>query len=1058
MPTAASTAVKASFGTIGLLFLALSASTVCAACNGSHAAYGVAGNTAAVITLAGQTAAGDVDSTLPLTARFSNPSGLVLHAVTGAIYISDTTNNKIKMLSATGQVSTIAGSGAAGDNDNAAPLLATFSAPQGLAVNYATNVVYIADTSSCKVRQVALSASNAVTTVAGRAGCGSLDSPSLLGSKFNYPEALAYNHGVETSRRIYVADTQGNSIRQLDLDSGAVTTLVSGLSLPRGITFDPITKNLYYTTASSVIRRTSAGTITTLVGTLTDIRGVVGDWTNGRLYFADTSQRKLYFVATSGGVATVVAGSGSSGTSDSANPSSATFNSPGPVAFDTVAGGLVVLDRGGNKVRAVRNVAVGCAPVHTASDSPSNSGTASSSLSHSGYPTSSVIMSASLSGPSTTQSPSGSEAATLTSALSPTPTIKRGSSTTASLSASGISASTTRLRMRETTTSRTAAAPRRSFTTTLYPHLARTTTTTPNPSDHPTASRVARSSHTRALRMSRTLPLNMTRTATLRMEVGATRTSRLGTSTHTADHTVLPPRLSRTTTTTPRTIHSATSSSPPRAPISRTASMIVTLATTIVTVAPSPATTVAPSPATTVAPSPATTVAPSPATTVAPSPATTVAPSPATTVAPTPATTVAPSPATTVAPTPATTVAPTPATTVAPSPATTIAPSPATTVAPTPATTVAPTPATTVAPSPATTVAPSTTPPDPSSPSASPETTNETSTNASSAPPATTPQRPHTTTVTMKCSGTQWDHVLAQQYAVVAAAVQTDLAVCFLTPVDHVKVISLAVGSLIVVAEVQHSRTESPYTIFSSLELDRVNAAYEPYRDASDGSIRLMEASVVDSNDAAPSSGDQHGPFPCNSTCISLFVTGAVLLVVVLTVAVVFAARRRLDLPVKELDPIKVCSPSHGDSDTSWNGGAGNGAEKDRSSDDATARKVRFDVDNPNVVWGRSVDREWPDDNFFFPDRGAKKRPPVFVQPNRDKEKVGQYDHVDFLQPCERGTPIFTHVEQCPSTVVTPDDVDPYPNPLQVPIPFTSQSPGPVYQRAQEHDALHDMR
>jgi hypothetical protein len=310
----------------------------------------------------------------------------------------------------------------------------------------------------------------------------------------------------------------------------------------------------------------------------------------------------------------------------------------------------------------------------------------------------------------------------------------------------------------------------------------------------------------------------------------------------------------------------------------------------------------------------------------------------------------------------------------------------------------------------------------------------------------------------MKCSGTQWDHVLAQQYAVVAAAVQTDLAVCFLTPVDHVKVISLAVGSLIVVAEVQHSRTESPYTIFSSLELDRVNAAYEPYRDASDGSIRLMEASVVDSNDAAPSSGDQHGPFPCNSTCISLFVTGAVLLVVVLTVAVVFAARRRLDLPVKELDPIKVCSPSHGDSDTSWNGGAGNGAEKDRSSDDATARKVRFDVDNPNVVWGRSVDREWPDDNFFFPDRGAKKRPPVFVQPNRDKEKVGQYDHVDFLQPCERGTPIFTHVEQCPSTVVTPNDVDPYPNPLQVPIPFTSQSPGPVYQRAQEHDALHDMR
>jgi hypothetical protein len=310
----------------------------------------------------------------------------------------------------------------------------------------------------------------------------------------------------------------------------------------------------------------------------------------------------------------------------------------------------------------------------------------------------------------------------------------------------------------------------------------------------------------------------------------------------------------------------------------------------------------------------------------------------------------------------------------------------------------------------------------------------------------------------MKCSGSQWDRVLAQQYAVVAAAVRTDLAVCFLTPVDHVKVISLAVGSLIVVAEVEHSRTESPYTIFSSLELDRVDAAYEPYRDASDGSIRLMEASVVDSVDAAPSAGDQHGPFPCNSTCISLFVTGAVLLVVVLTVAVVFAARRRLDLPVKELDPIKVCSPSRGDSDTTWSGCDGSGAEKDRSDDGATARKVRFDVDNPNVVCGRSVDREWPDDNFFFPDRGAKKRPPVFVQPNRDKGRDGQYDHVDFLQPCERGSPVFTHVEQCPSTVVTPDDVDPYPNPLQVPIPFTSQSPGPVYQRAQEHDALHDMR
>lgn len=103
-----------------------------------------------VSTLAGTGDAGFLDG-IGTTARFNKPHGIAVDA-TGNVYVADYWSNKIRKISTTGWVSSLAGSGVLGDLDGI-DKIATFSNPIGIAVD-AKGDIYVGDFGSRKIRKI----------------------------------------------------------------------------------------------------------------------------------------------------------------------------------------------------------------------------------------------------------------------------------------------------------------------------------------------------------------------------------------------------------------------------------------------------------------------------------------------------------------------------------------------------------------------------------------------------------------------------------------------------------------------------------------------------------------------------------------------------------------------------------------------------------------------------------------------------------------------------------------------------------------------------------------
>jgi len=169
-----------------------------------------------VTTFAGK-AEGYADGTAS-EAEFNTPSGLAIDADDN-LYVADTGNNVIRKISKTGVVSTLAGTGRAGFADGAA-LQAQFNGPTGVAADSHGNI-YVADTYNDRIRMI--SASGIVTTVAGTGVPGYLDGQSGE-ARFDTPCAVAIN----SKDDLIVADTKNNALRVIT-KAGQVTTLYRSL-------------------------------------------------------------------------------------------------------------------------------------------------------------------------------------------------------------------------------------------------------------------------------------------------------------------------------------------------------------------------------------------------------------------------------------------------------------------------------------------------------------------------------------------------------------------------------------------------------------------------------------------------------------------------------------------------------------------------------------------------------------------------------------------------------------------------------------------------------------
>ncbi len=110
--------------------------------------------TGIITTYAGTGTAGFTgDGGAATSARLNLPQSIRLDA-SGNIYIADTANNRIRYVTAAGVISTIAGTGTAGSSgDGGSPTSAQLNAPDGVTVT-STGAYYISDSANNKIRKV----------------------------------------------------------------------------------------------------------------------------------------------------------------------------------------------------------------------------------------------------------------------------------------------------------------------------------------------------------------------------------------------------------------------------------------------------------------------------------------------------------------------------------------------------------------------------------------------------------------------------------------------------------------------------------------------------------------------------------------------------------------------------------------------------------------------------------------------------------------------------------------------------------------------------------------
>jgi uncharacterized protein (TIGR03437 family) len=302
----------------------------------------------------------------------------VITDAAGNMYIADTEGHRVRRVSPSGIITTVAGTGAAGFSGDTGPATeAQLRNPYGLAL--ADGYLYIADSGNNRIRRVTLPA-GIITTVAGGPGA----------TQLSYPHGIVF----DAAGNLYIADTySGRLLRRAP--NGQVQSVLTGLSYPGGVALDPAgniivadsghniilqvpptgaptivagseaslsspsdvavdgTGAIYIADTGNnrvrkLVRQGTGGLISTEVGGLSGPRGVWVD-ADGALYIADTGFAVVRMLKA--GTLRTMAGIGRSG-GDGGPATSASLYSPRNVIVDS-NGNLLIADTSNHKVRKV---------------------------------------------------------------------------------------------------------------------------------------------------------------------------------------------------------------------------------------------------------------------------------------------------------------------------------------------------------------------------------------------------------------------------------------------------------------------------------------------------------------------------------------------------------------------------------------------------------------------------------------------------------------------------------------------------------------------------------
>lgn len=319
------------------------------------------------ITLAAGTGAGlgeiTGDGASAEMARLQAPAA-VAYDREGNLYIADERAHRIRRVTPAGLITTVAGNGRAAYSGDGGPAdKASLNAPRGIAFD-ANGFLYVADSGNNAVRLI--SPSGAITSAAGNGFSGFRgDGGPATAAQLNAPSAIAVD---PNTSEIFIADTGNHRVRRISragLIATAAGTGTAGMAFegsaavfaqlnePRGVAIDAVGNIYIADTGNNRIRRIDrTGLLTTIGDTpFTAPRGVAAAL-DGSIYVADTGKNRICQIFDNKVVH--VAGAETAGFGgDGAYAKAAQFQTPVALAFDS-QGNLAVADMGNGRIRQLR--------------------------------------------------------------------------------------------------------------------------------------------------------------------------------------------------------------------------------------------------------------------------------------------------------------------------------------------------------------------------------------------------------------------------------------------------------------------------------------------------------------------------------------------------------------------------------------------------------------------------------------------------------------------------------------------------------------------------------